>query len=297
MTDILVESPVMEKTGFDHKIASTMGSTEPALTNGHAYDTGVAQSNGLHHSNGHVHTNGHAREDAVEHLTPRSRTPQPKAMNRTDSMLVELEYYNDDCHDAYEWVRLPKQRNWDVLAVKRDASSERNTANTPLTATRHDGKTVIMWAKMDTGADANTINESTLSALLGPLVEDLRQPLNEEEIGKFNLIGDNDFKPTHFVELSFHAGKSNKSFHDIRFVVVPDDAAKASQDGVPNLILGLPTLRKYSMVMMDLDYHMEPEAGLEVIAGKAEEEHAGFQTIGPIIMRPPRPGVKRPGPR
>lgn len=91
MSEILVESPIMEKTGFDHKIASTMETTEPALTNGHANDTGVAQSNGLYHSNGHVHTNGYAREDAVEHLTPRSRTPQPKAMNRTDSMLVELE--------------------------------------------------------------------------------------------------------------------------------------------------------------------------------------------------------------
>lgn len=150
---------------------------------------------------------------------------------------------------------------------------------------------------MDTGADANTINESTLAALLGEHVDSLKQALDAQGSQNFNLIGDNNFKPTHYVELSFHAGKSNKQFNDIRFIVVPDDAVKASQDGVPNLILGLPTLRKYSMVMMDLDYHMEAEAGLEVIAGKAEEEHTGYQSIGSIVMRPPRPGVKKPGPR
>lgn len=66
MTEVLVESSTVEQTALEETFRS----------NGYTY----------------TEAHSHIDDEAVEHLTPRSRTPQPKAMNRTDSMLVELEY-------------------------------------------------------------------------------------------------------------------------------------------------------------------------------------------------------------
>lgn len=144
------------------------------------------------------------------HLTPRPRSPHQA--KRSQSSEFELEWFDDTCHEEYEWVRLPKVRDWDILSFLKHSPEQRNTANTPLTARRHDGKEVVMWAKMDTGADVNTINESTLSALLGDTAFNWKKPLSEspdlKDFHDLNLIGDQHFEPTHYVELSFHAGKN-----------------------------------------------------------------------------------------
>lgn len=144
------------------------------------------------------------------HLTPRPRSPHQA--QRSQSSEFELEWFDDTCHEEYEWVRLPKVRDWDILSFLKHSPEQRNTANTPLTARRHDGKEVVMWAKMDTGADVNTINESTLSALLGDTAFNWKKPLSEspdlKDFHDLNLIGDQHFEPTHYVELSFHAGKN-----------------------------------------------------------------------------------------
>lgn len=144
------------------------------------------------------------------HLRPRAHSPN--GYDRLHTSEFELEWYDDDSQDAFEWVRLPKRRDWDILSFLKHSPAQRNTANTPLTARRYDGKEVVMWAKMDTGADVNTINESTLSALFGETSSNWKQPLSESpELRGFtnlSLIGDQHFEPTHFVELSFHAGSS-----------------------------------------------------------------------------------------
>ena len=224
------------------------------------------------------------------HLTPRNRSPQPSI--RSDAEPPELDWYDDNDHDEFEWIKLPKQRDFDVFRVPRHSPEKRNTANVPLIAKRHDGKDVVMWAKMDTGADANIINASTLVALLGDQAKTLLRPLtmqNEE----FHILGDNRIEVTQYVNLSFQAGRSKRQFDKVRFMVVADQPEKSAKDGVPNVILGLETLQEHSMIMIDLDYHVEAELGLEVIAERAEHEAATIRTIGPIKKYPQTPGVVR----
>ena len=162
-----------------------------------------------------VHNTGVADEDDREsmghgHLTPRARSPHDVERMRTSGF--ELEWFDDACHEEYEWLRLPKKRDWDILSFLKHTPEQRNTANTPLTIPRHDGKDVVMWAKMDTGADVNIINESTLSALFGHTAPNWKKPLKDNpELSGFanlGLIGDQHFEPTDYVELTFRAGTS-----------------------------------------------------------------------------------------
>lgn len=93
-----------------------------------------------------------------------------------------------------------------------------------------------------------------------------------------------------------------KRFDLVPFVVVPDDAVRAAQDGVPNVILGMRTLYDCSMVMIDVEFLAEADPMLEVIAGKAEEERPGGGHIGvvklPNVTHVDVPSPKtRPGPR
>lgn len=202
-----------------------------------------------------------------------------------------LDWYDDEYHDDFEWIKLPKQRDFDVFRVPHHTPEKRNTANVPLIAKRYDGTDVVLWAKMDTGADANIINASTLVALLGHKAKILLRPLtiqNEE----FHILGDNRIEVTQYVNLSFQAGRSKRQFDKVRFEVLADQPEKSAKDGVPNVILGLKTLQEHSMIMVDLDYHVEAEPGLEVVAERAEHEAATIRTIGPIKKYPQTPGVQ-----
>lgn len=82
-----------------------------------------------------------------------------------------------------------------------------------------------------------------------------------------------------------------KPFGLVPFVVVSDDAVKASQDGVPNVILGLRTLWEHYMVMVDIEYLCEADSALEVIAEKAEEEFPGGGHHIGVVKYPPVKGV------
>lgn len=150
----------------------------------------------------------HQKPKGHNHLTPRARSPHDAERLRTFGF--EVEWYDDECHEEYEWIRLPKKRDWDIFSFLKHTPEQRNTSNTPLIARNHDGKEVVMWAKMDTGADVNTINESTLSALFGHTASNYKKPLsNSPEWNGFthlSLIGDQHFEPEHYIELTFRAG-------------------------------------------------------------------------------------------
>lgn len=148
-----------------------------------------------------------------------------------------------------------------------------------------------MWAKMETGADANVIHLSTLHELLGDDTESSMRLMRGKD---FNLIGSKTFRATHFVELDFWTGRSETLFEKIPFVVVQDDPNLSSRDGVPNVILGWPTLLQRRMVMVDFNYILEADPQLPVIAPRAEQEAAGIRTLGPLIMLPTTKGFARP---
>lgn len=211
---------------------------------------------------------------ASEYLTPRNRSPEAG-------------------HDEeFEWVRLPRKREFEVVAVPGTGCGDRGTAHVPLTAIAKDTQTkVVMWAKMDTGADANLIHLSTLHKLLGDETESSMRLMRGND---FNLIGSKTFRATHYVELDFWTGRSRKRFEKIPFVVVQDDPNLSNKDGVPNVILGWPTLHKESMLVVDFEYILEADPELRVIATRSEEEFKGMHTLGPLIMLPTTKGFARP---
>lgn len=184
--------------------------------------------------------------------TPRSLTPtseaQMEAIRKLDICFV------DDPEDAeYEWIRLPKKRAYNLKPVAlEDRTGEPDTANVPLTATRlSDKRKVTMWAKLDTGAGANLINHSTLNKLLGEKTSKyLRAPTLG--VADFELLGHKDIKVTHCVYLDFSAGRSKKAFEHVRFHVIEDESYDASDDGVPDIVLGYEFLIEQKMVMIDV---------------------------------------------
>ena len=215
-----------------------------------------------------------------EVLTPvsgsRSSTPRPGGVPEHSQ---DLEIF-DDGHSDYEWIRLPKARTYDLFKVARQAPSERDSAELPLVVRREtDGNEVVAWAKMDTGADCNVINRSTVRAFFGPATEKHLRTLTLAEKGDFSLVGNNSFHATHYTTLTFQAGQRRKTFDAVRFIVIPDDWEDSNGDGVPNVILGYPFLKANSMMMIDLDYHLDAEAGLEVVAERAEREKEGSRAI------------------
>ena len=218
-----------------------------------------------------------------ETLTPQvdSRYSTPDSLLHHNGVRdQDIEFFKDECHDNYEWIRVPKKRDFDLFKVARREPEDRDSAELPLVARRlHDGKDVTMWAKMDTGADANAINRSTLEALLGDSMEKFQRSITLDESKDFTLLGDNHFKATHYVVLDLYAGRSKTKFEKVRFVVIPDDWQDPNGDGIPNVILGYPFLREKSMVMIDVEYHHDADSELEVIADKAENEKAGASCI------------------
>lgn len=230
-----------------------------------------------------------------ETLTPisgsRSSTPHPGASEQ------DLEVYEGN-DPEYEYIKLPKKRSYDLFKVSRLQPQERDSAELPLVVLREtDGQDVTMWAKMDTGADSNVINRSTMDAIFGTdNAEKKLRTLTLAEKGDFSLVGNNKFSATHYAILDFRAGLSNKRFETVRFIVIPDDWQDPNGDGVPNVILGYPFLRENSMMMIDLDYHQDADPALEVVAERAESEKQGSRAILINIYASAK-GVSRPGPK
>lgn len=227
-----------------------------------------------------------------EILTPvsgsRSSTPHPGASEQA------LDVFEDG-HSEYEWIRLPKKRSYDLFKVARQDPSQRDSAELPLVARRAvDGREVTLWAKMDTGADCNVINRSTVRALFGAATERHLRALTLADQGDFSLVGNNRFRATHYAVLAFRAGRSRRSFEAVRFIVIPDDWQDPNGDGVPNVILGYPFLRENSMMMIDLDFHQEADPALEVVAERAESEKQGSRAILLKVYAATK-GVSRPG--
>ena len=224
-----------------------------------------------------------------EHLTPRTAS-------RCSTPDGNLQFYDDDCHDEYEWIRLPKKRDYDLFQAARLKPQDRNKAQVPLTVARPNESNVTMWAKMDTGGGANTINSSTVTAIFGDTARAHMRAMTALDISL--LPGAKHLQITHSVDLKFTAGKSRKAFERVNFFVVPDVVEQSSRDGVPNVILGYEFLKANDMLMIDLDYCYDPDPELEVIADKAENENGNALSILPSGVQvrglPSRPGVSRP---
>lgn len=231
--------------------------------------------------------NGHAESTHASHHVHQAHYPD----GGMDDTLV---YFEDECHEDYELIRVPKKRNFDLFRVAHQMPEERNTAELPLTVTKADGSKATMWAKMDTGADINIIHQSTLEALFGGL-EQAKQQMREMTAEEIKLIGGRVWDVTHSVNIDFIAGVHNKHFDQVNFFVREGSNAETDDhDGVPNVILGFPFLRHNAMLMIDVEYCHEPEMGLEVLAHRAEEEQEDVRSALWVRGAKKAAGVEQP---
>ena len=238
-----------------------------------------------------VHTpQHHARISAIKSTTPREMTPDPFEPTNPRKAIT---FYDDHDDEAFEWIRIPKIREYDLFRVARHAPEDRNKAAMPLVAVRDDGQHVTMWAKMDTGADANLINQSTLAALLGLEYRRNLAPNTMNEAKEYVSMGNNKVATFHHVKLSFTAGLSSRKFENVRFEVVADDWENPNGDGIPNVVLGLGFIEDHNMMMIDLEYHCDADPKLPVIAQRAEDEAPGSARIL-ITKHPQTKGFVRP---
>lgn len=234
--------------------------------------------------------NGHHARISVPKSSPRASTPDP---HHPQNREMDIHVYDDKSNDDYEWIRLPKHREYDLFRVARYKPEDRNKAALPLIATRHaDGQEVTMWAKMDTGADLNLMNRSTLEALLGDDTDRLVQSNTFGEAKEFETMGHGSFETMKHVKLDFTAGSSKRSFRNVRFEIVPDEWEDSNGDGVPNVILSYQFLRENSMMMMDFEYHCDADPALPVIAQRAEDENPSPRQARILVTKyPQRPGM------
>jgi hypothetical protein len=229
-------------------------------------------------------------------VSPSPRSVTPTAEGR---FLAErgITFHDDEADDNYEYIRLPKKRDFDITTAAHSEPTARTTSNLPLVATRLPDKAqVTLWAKLDTGADVNVINRSTIKSLLGDNAKTAIHPLTVAE-RDFVMLGDTRLHPTHYVLLTFHAGRSKTIFEKEKFYLVDDTWGDSDTDGVPNVVLGWSFLLKNHVVLIDFEYHLDADPALEVIASKAEDENPGFRSLGPIIYQNAQGLVKKPRPK
>jgi hypothetical protein len=160
--------------------------------------------------------------------------------------------------------------DYESVMIRKGDPNVRNPTELPLVVTNSTGERKILWAKMDTGADMNVTTEKLIAKLgftdLVQYVPPTSGALKVAEIGGKSI--DIDRK----ISFSFTAGRKNTVCQDVEFWIPRQDSIDTEDDGVPDVLLGLPELIKYHMITVDPDFCNEPEEGLEVLAKKGSDE-------------------------
>jgi hypothetical protein len=166
-----------------------------------------------------------------------------------------------DCQDV--------DSDYEAVGILKGDPHVRDLTELPLIAKNSTGEPKILWAKMDTGADINVTTEKLVAKLgfthLIQPVAPTSDTLEIREIGGKSIVIDRK------VTLSFTAGRNNILCKDIDFWI-PRQDNDTDEDGIPDVLLGLPALNKFHMIMVDPDFCNEPKEGLEVLAKKAKDE-------------------------
>ena len=154
--------------------------------------------------------------------------------------------------------------DYETIKVRKGHPSLRDPSELPIVTKDHLGERKVLWAKMDTGADVNVMAEKAVSRLgLTHLIEPCETALRE--------IGGNGVDINRKIVLDFWAGRKNALCERVEFHI-PSQTQDTDHDGVPDVLLGFPELRKHHMIMVDPDFCNEPEDGLEVLAKRARDE-------------------------
>jgi len=183
--------------------------------------------------------------------TKHSAAPSQSSKKRKQDMI------QDESDSEYETIR-----------VRTGHPSLRDPSELPIVAEHgYSGQRKVLWAKMDTGADVNIIAAKVVERL------GLSSKVTKSHVG-LGEIGGNAVELDQKVTISFWAGRKNLFCEEVDFFILKEQQ-DTDTDGIPDVLLGLPELRKHHMITIDPDFANEPEEGLEVLAKRAEDEVNG----------------------
>lgn len=192
----------------------------------------------------------------IEPVTP-STAPTEYSSVSPPSKKRKQEVAHEDSDSEYETVKILKGH-----------PSLRDPSELPIIARHaHSQERKVLWAKMDTGADVNVIAAKVVERL------GLSSKITDSHIG-LSEIGGNGIEIDRKVRISFWAGRKNHHCEDVEFFI-PKETQDTDTDGLPDVVLGFPELRKRHMITIDPDFANEPEEGLEVLAKRACDEVEG----------------------
>jgi hypothetical protein len=170
--------------------------------------------------------------------------------------------------DQHKHNDLDLDSDYELHAIRKGDANTRDPTELPLIIENAFGSRKILWAKMDTGAEANITTEKLVSKLG---LTHLMKPISAAASESFAEIGGKTITIDRKISLSFRAGRKNILCKDVEFWV-PRQEGDTDVDGIPDVLLGLDVLLKHHMVMIDTDFINEAEEGLEVLAKKVAEE-------------------------
>lgn len=158
----------------------------------------------------------------------------------------------------------------EIVGMKKGHARHRDPTELPLIIKNSTGERKTLWAKMDTGAGLNVTTEKLIAKLgLTHLIQDLSSSSGSVKVGE---IGGKEIEIDRKISLSFKAGRKSILCKDVEFWIPRQENIDTDEDGVPDVLLGLPELLRYHMITVDPDFCNEPEEGLEVLARKGGEE-------------------------
>jgi hypothetical protein len=173
---------------------------------------------------------------------------------------------------------------YEPVKVLKGCPKVRDPTELPVITENHGGERKILWCKMDTGADVNIVSFKVIERLgFTNLIEGCESSLRE--------IGGNGIHINRKIVLSFWAGRKNHHCKNVVFFI-PSEEQDTDHDGVADVLLGMPELRKHHMVMVDPDFCNDPEDGLEVLAKRACEEVPDAEEVKGIFLGTKYPQIK-----
>ncbi|KAE9970925.1 hypothetical protein BLS_004685 [Venturia inaequalis] len=158
----------------------------------------------------------------------------------------------------------------ELIGMKKGHPRHRDPTELPLVIRNSAGERKTLWAKMDTGAGLNVTTEKLIAKLgLTHRIQELSSTSGSVKVGE---IGGKEIEIDRKITLSFTAGRKSISCKDVEFWIPRQENIDTDEDGVPDVLLGLPELLRFHMITVDPDFCNEPEEGLEVLAKKGGEE-------------------------
>jgi len=128
--------------------------------------------------------------------------------------------------------------DYELHAIRKGEAHTRDPTELPLIIENSTGSRKILWAKMDTGAEANITTEKLVSKLG---LTHLMKPISAEASESFVEIGGKSITIDRKITLSFRAGRKNILCKDVDFWV-PRQEGDTDVDGIPDVLLGLDVL-------------------------------------------------------